>query len=160
MINSFFFAFLRFIFKSLPFLYICLCQASPEQISSPLQLTTQEQSWLKTHPLIRVGGSPDWTPFNFVNANGQYSGIANDYLNLIAQKTGLKFTVSIAQWSDNLNKIRNNKIDLLGSVYFTEERSHYLTYSPPYFEVLDYFFIRDDLDVKTMNDLVLRPLNS
>lgn len=153
MINSFFFAFLRFIFKSLPFLYICLCQASPEQISSPLQLTTQEQSWLKTHPLIRVGGSPDWTPFNFVNANGQYSGIANDYLNLIAQKTGLKFTVSIAQWSDNLNKIRNNKIDLLGSVYFTEERSHYLTYSPPYFEVLDYFFIRDDLDVKTLNDL-------
>ena len=108
---------------------------------------------MNTHPHVRVGGSLDWTPFNFVNASGQYSGIANDYLQLISQKTGLNFTPSISQWSDNLEKIRHNKIDLLPAVYFTEERSQYLTYSPPYFEVLDYFFIRDDLNAKTLADL-------
>lgn len=135
------------------FLYTSSCQADPEQVRLKIELTTQEQAWVKTHPQIRVGGSPDWAPFNFVNKNSQYSGIANDYLQLISQKTGLNFTLSIAPWSDNLKKIRNNKIDILPAVYFTKERSQYLAYSSPYFEVLDYFFIRDDLDVKTLTDL-------
>ena len=116
-------------------------------------LTEQEQSWIKTHPHIVVGGSKDWAPFNFVAENGNYSGIANDYLNLIAKKTGLNFTVSIDQWSNNLQKIRDKQIDILPAVYYTEERSQYLSYSTPYFEMLDYFFIRDDLNVETLADL-------
>ena len=151
--NSILIACFRLFFCVLPFLYISSLAASSKPAFSQLELTPQEQIWIKEHPQIRVGGSPDWTPFNFVNANGQYSGIANDYLKLIALKTGLKFAVYIDQWSNNLEKIRDNKIDLLGAVYYTEERSHYLTYSTPYFEVLDYFFIRDDLDVKTLVEL-------
>ena len=116
-------------------------------------LTTAEKNWIKTHPQVIVGGSPDWRPFNFADKHGQYRGIANDYLNLIAKKTGLKFTIIIDQWSHNLEKIRNNQIDLLGAVYYTEARSQYLTYSKPYFEMLDYFFIRDDLNVRTFEDL-------
>jgi len=153
LINSIFFTFVQRALSILPLLYISLCQASPEQVNPLPELTTHEQTWVNTHPHVRVGGSLDWTPFNFVNASGQYSGIANDYLQLISQKTGLNFTPSISQWSNNLKKIRNNKIDLLPAVYFTEERSQYLTYSSPYFEVLDYFFIRDDLNVKTLTDL-------
>ncbi|MCK5666319.1 MAG: transporter substrate-binding domain-containing protein, partial [Thiotrichaceae bacterium] len=153
MINSIFFTFIQRVLSILPLLYISLCQASLEQASPLPKLTAREQAWMNTHPHVRVGGSLDWTPFNFVNASGQYSGIANDYLQLISQKTGLNFTPSISQWSDNLEKIRHNKIDLLPAVYFTEERSQYLTYSPPYFEVLDYFFIRDDLNAKTLADL-------
>ncbi len=153
MITSFFFAIFQLAFRVLPFLYFSLCQASPEQANPQPELTPQEQAWINKHPQIRVGGSPDWTPFNFVNANGQYSGIANDYLNLITQKTGLNFAVSIDQGSNNLAKIREKKIDLLATAYYTEERSHYLTYSSPYFEVLDYFFIRNDLNVKSYEDL-------
>ncbi len=154
MINLSFSVFLRLIWKVLPLLCISLCQASsPEKITSQISLTSSEQAWIKAHPEIRVGGSPDWTPFNFVDNNGQYSGIANDYLKLIALNTGLTLTVSIDLWKHNLKKIRNQEIDLLGSAYYTEERSHYLTYSSPYFEVLDYFFIRDDLDVHTLSDL-------
>ncbi len=143
----------RLVFCVLPLLYAPPVSASSTQASHQIRLTPHEQVWLKAHPLIRVGGSPDWTPFNFVNANGQYSGIANDYLKLISRNTGLKFTVSFDLWSNHLAKIGEHKIDLLGAVYFTEERSQYLTYSTPYLEVLDYFFIRDDLDVKTLDDL-------
>ena len=124
------------------------------QPSTVVTLTLAEQEWLKQHPRIKVGGSPDWTPFNFVNEQGLYSGIANDYLSLVAKKTGLQFDVTIAPWSENLQKIRDKKIDALGAVYYTEERSHYLLYTKPYFEVLDYFFIRNDLiGVKTLEDL-------
>ena len=65
----------------------------------------------------------------------------------------VKLNITIDQWKHNLEKIKNNQIDLLGSVYYTEERSQYLTFSSPYFEMLDYFFIRDDLNVTTLEDL-------
>lgn len=121
--------------------------------ANPLQLTAQELDWLNKHPKIRVGGGPDWAPFDFVDNDGQYSGIANDYLKLIAEKTGLKFEISIDQWSNNLQKIANKQIDLLGAAYFTDERTEYVRFSKPYFEGLDYFFIRDDLKLKTLEDL-------
>jgi two-component system sensor histidine kinase EvgS len=116
-------------------------------------LTLAEKNWIKANPIATVGGSPDWTPFNFQNKKGEYSGIANDYLQLIAKKTGLKFEVSIAPWSTNLKKLQDNKIDLLGAVYYTEERNRDFHLSTPYFEVLDFFFIRDDINAKTLEDL-------
>jgi two-component system sensor histidine kinase EvgS len=124
--------------------------ADPDQETG---LTEQEQEWIKQHPKIIVGGSPDWKPFNFVNKKGQYSGIANDYLNLVSKKTGLQFEISIDKWSNNLQKIKTKEVDVLPAVYFTKERDQYLSFSSPYFEMLDYFFISDDLEVKILDDL-------
>ena len=118
-----------------------------------INLTEQEKTWMKVHPQIIVGGEQDWPPFDFVDANGKYAGIANDYLNLIAVKTGLNFKIKIDQWSHHLQNIRDQKIDLLGAAYFTKQRSEYANYSTPYIDGLDYFFIRDDLDVKSLEDL-------
>ncbi|MEY8195339.1 MAG: transporter substrate-binding domain-containing protein [Cycloclasticus sp.] len=129
--------------------YSLSSQAEPHE----LELTQTERRWIKNNPEVSVGGSQDWRPFNFITKDGQYSGIANDYMTLIAQKTGLKFDVSIDQWSRNLEKIKNKEIDLLPAVYFTEERERYLSFSPAYFEMLDYFFIRDDLNINTLEDL-------
>lgn len=116
-------------------------------------LTPEEEAWVSKNPRVIVGGSPDWAPFNFVNEQGAYSGIANDYLQLISNKTGLQFDVLIDTWSHSLKKVQEKEIDVLGAVYYTDERSQYLNFSSPYFEVLDYFFIRDDVDVKRLDDL-------
>ena len=120
---------------------------------SSLSLTEQELAWIHEHPKVSVGVTSDWTPFNFVSEEGQHDGISSDYLKLISKKTGLNFTSHIGEWSHNLQKIKDKKLDLLPAVYFTEERTQYLTFSPPYFEMLDYFFIRDDLDVEVLADL-------
>ncbi len=127
--------------------------SSIDQQHLSVRLSVQERTWMKQHPIVSVGGSLDWTPFNFVDTNGKYSGIGNDYLNLIAEKTGLQFAITIDQWSKNLQRIRDRQIDLLPTVYFTDERNAYLNYSKSYLDVLDYFFIRSDLDVKTLKDL-------
>jgi len=127
--------------------------SSPPALKQHVQLSPAEQTWLASHPTVSVGGSPDWTPFNFVNEKGEYSGIANDYLQLISEKTGLSFDVSIAPWAVNLQNAKEGKIDLLPAAYYTEERSHYLNFSAPYFEVLDFFFIREDVAAKTLEDL-------
>ena len=122
-------------------------------ISQKVFLTKKEKKYIASHPIIKVGGGPDWAPFDFVNSDGIYSGVANDYLKLISKKTGLKFDVIIDKWSNNLQKIKEKKIDLLHAVYFTKKRTKFLDYTQAYFEMLDYFFIRNDLDVKTLKDL-------
>ncbi len=122
-------------------------------IAATVTLTQAEQHWLKNHPIILVGGSPDWTPFNFADSDGHHQGISHDYLQLISQKTGLQFKIIIDQWHNNLQKIRENRIDVLPAVYYTPERSQFLLFSKPYFEALDYFFIRKDIPAKDFADL-------
>ncbi len=116
-------------------------------------LTNEEKSWIKEHPIVIVGGGPDWAPFDFVNKKGKYNGISNDYLNLLSKYTNLKFKVVVDKWSNNLQKMKDGKIDLLHAIYYTDKRSTYMNYTKPYFEMLDYFFIRDDLNVETIEDL-------
>ena len=115
-------------------------------------LSEKEEIWIKNH-IVKVGGGPDWAPFDFVDRNGRYSGISNDYLKLISSKTGLQFKVIVDKWNNNLKKIKSNKLDLLHAVYYTKDRSEYMDFAQPYLDMLDYFFIRDDLDVKTLADL-------
>ena len=128
-------------------------QTEHKQGDASVQLTAKEQTWLKKHPQVIFGGLADWAPFDFVNKKGQYNGIADDYLQLISKKTGLTFMPQVDEWSKQLNKLKEKKIDLLASAYFTEERSQFATYSTPYSEIVEYFFIRDDLNVKTLEDL-------
>ena len=121
--------------------------------SSSISLTDEEKSWIASHKVIRVGGGPDWAPFDFADKQGNYNGIAKDYFDLIEKKTGLVFKVEIHKWNDNLQRMKEHKIDLLGAAYYTQERATFMDYTEPYFEMLDYFFIRDDLHVKTLKDL-------
>lgn len=126
---------------------------APRHAKKVVQLSVAEKKWVLDNPVVFVGGELDWAPFDFVNKSKQYSGIANDYLKLIAEKTGLAFEVKIDQWSNHLKSIQNKQIDLLGAAYYSDKRAKYATFSMPYFEVLDYFFVRDDLDVETLEDL-------
>jgi signal transduction histidine kinase/ABC-type nitrate/sulfonate/bicarbonate transport system substrate-binding protein/DNA-binding response OmpR family regulator len=121
--------------------------------SHKIVLTEKEKAWIKEHPTVIVGGGPDWAPFDFIDSKDRYTGIANDYLTLISKKTGLKFDVQVDKWSNNLQKMKENKIDLLNAVYYTDERAAYMNYTKPYFEMLDYFFIRDDLNISTLQEL-------
>ncbi len=118
-----------------------------------LKLTPIQEKWIQEHPIIKVGVGPDWAPFDFVNNNGEYTGIANDYLQLISQLTGLKFNTIVDKWNNNLQKIKNKDIDLLNAVYKNKEREEYMSFTDPYLEILDYFYIRDDLNVTTIKDL-------
>ena len=126
---------------------------SKNRSTSTVVLNAKERNWIAAHSPAIVGGGLDWAPFDFTDKNGNYTGLANDYLKLITQKTGLKFEVHIDKWSNNLKKMKAGDIDMLDAVYYTDERSKYMNYTQPYFEMLDYFFIRDDLHVKTIDDL-------
>jgi len=141
------------------FSFLICCTFASTQVEAQEQeyrhvsLSIEEQRWLANHQDIIVGASTDWKPFNFVDQQGHYKGIAQEHLKLISQYTGLKYRVIADEWQQNLDKIKSNEIHILGSVFKTEERKSYLDFSNPYFESLDYFFIRENLNVSSFADL-------
>ena len=58
-----------------------------------LKLTDKERKWLADHGQIRLGVDPAYPPFDFVDENGTYSGMASDYVRLIGKRLGVRMEV-------------------------------------------------------------------
>ena len=119
-----------------------------------IEFTPKEKEFIKNHGTIIVGGELDWAPFDFVNKDGEYQGITNDYLNSISKKSGLDFKVITGfTWNELVEMFKNREIDILPAVYYSAEREEIGTYTNSYYSVRDYFFVRNNSKIKSFNDL-------
>ncbi|MEH6472585.1 MAG: transporter substrate-binding domain-containing protein [Halopseudomonas sp.] len=106
-------------------------------------LTESEQAWIKQHPVIRMAPDPDYAPFQFRAENGRSKGVADDYLQLVGQKLGLRFdSVQTASWGDSLKLVKDHKADLVAVAARTDERMEYLRFTDPYVEFPDVIITR------------------
>lgn len=95
-------------------------------------LTQADLDWISAHPVITVAPDPAFPPIEYFNENGEYSGVAAEYLALIAQETGLTFkVVRCENWDEALRKVESHEIDALPAAAQTEERKQYLLFSNP-----------------------------
>lgn len=62
-------------------------------VDNSINLTKDEIRFVEENSIIRIGVDPDFVPFEFIDDDGAYKGIAADYLSLISKKTGLQFEV-------------------------------------------------------------------
>ncbi|MEJ2214937.1 MAG: transporter substrate-binding domain-containing protein, partial [Gammaproteobacteria bacterium] len=109
---------------------------SGQEESEPdkLELTDEEKRWISENPVIRVGGESNWPPFDRTAENGKWVGITPDYLSLVVNRLGLKVElVTEPSWSEKLELLRDRKLDMMGSMSYTEERAEYLSFTGPYF---------------------------
>jgi two-component system sensor histidine kinase EvgS len=106
-------------------------------------LNAQEQLWIERYGSVSLAGETDWVPFDFVDENGRFQGIAWDYLQLIGEKTGLTFDVQTGTWTENLAKIQTQKVDLLPAINHTDEREKTILFTSAYYNTLNYFFIHE-----------------
>ncbi len=118
-----------------------------------LKLTEEEQHWINQHPVINYGAEMDWPPYDFINEQGQHDGISRDYLTEVSKLTGLQFIPTFDSWPSLLNKLKTKKIDLLPALYYSKERDKVFHFTQPYQEMIDYFFVRDNLNAKSTADL-------
>jgi len=120
--------------------FICLFvfylhAASPnyEEKAKQLKLTENEKIWLSKHPIIKVGMDPDYAPYEWINEDGVYVGIAVDYIHLLEKILGLHFEIIKGKsWTELLRMAKNSELDMLTSIVKTPERTKYLTFSEPY----------------------------
>ena len=100
-----------------------------------LTFTDEEQQWLKEHPELLLGIDTTWPPFEFLNAQGIYTGLAADYVNLITNQLGVSVKqVAASNWSEVLEQTKDGKLDWLPGIMSTPERQKRLAFTRPYLD--------------------------
>ncbi|QPK61722.1 EAL domain-containing protein [Methylomonas sp. LL1] len=103
------------------------------QIPGDLELTEAEKAWLATHPVIRVGIDRDFPPYEWIDQNGNYVGMAADYIKLLETKLGIRFEIiGDRSWMEIMDMARRGQLDMLSAAVKTPERAQYLTFTQPF----------------------------
>ncbi len=113
--------------------------------SSTIALTPEEQAFLAAHPTIRAGVDPAFMPYEFIDVDGRYKGIAAEVLALVCQKTGLRITVRTdLPWTEAHAMAQRQELDLLPAVAKTDARLPYFLYTNAYQDFERALIYRDD----------------
>ena len=101
------------------------------------------QAWRQQHAEIRVAPDPEFAPIDSLDANGQQTGLAADYLRLVAERSGLRFRlVPVKSWKDALQALRDGRVDMLSSAFATADRAEIALFSAPYLRLPCAAFVR------------------
>lgn len=98
-----------------------------------VDLTAQEREWLRNHPVIRTAIDTSWAPFEYLDKNGVYKGLAADYIALISQKLGIRFEpYTGGVWKDAVAKMEKHELDMYPCATTTPQRETYAKFTNPY----------------------------
>ncbi|MDC7232584.1 MAG: transporter substrate-binding domain-containing protein [Spirochaetales bacterium] len=96
-------------------------------------LSEDEQSWLDEHDSITLGVDPHFIPFEFLDDNGNYHGMAADYVELLNAILGTNMQVAAGlSWQEVLDRASRREIDVLPCLGITEERKQNFLFSDSY----------------------------
>lgn len=111
----------------------------------PITFTEEEKAFITAHPEIHLGVDPQFIPYEFFDTDGMYKGIAADYIQLLSERTGIKFTVEKGlTWNEAYEKAVIKELDVLPCVSKTEEREKHFIYSSPYYSFQRVIFINEN----------------
>lgn len=129
-----------------------ICHAS--DTNRPV-FTDEEKAFIKEHPVIRLGVDPEFVPFEFIDSDGVYKGIAADYIKLISERTGLKMEVQEdLTWTEAYELAVERKLDVLPCISKTADREQYFLFSTPYYYFQRVIVIKENNNtINGMEDL-------
>jgi len=101
--------------------------------STPLMLTDAEQEWLNNHPVIRLGVDRDFAPYEWVDQQGNYTGLAAAYMQLLESRLGVRFEVTYDKpWHEIQAMAERGELDVLSCVNRTPLRDEFLNFTADY----------------------------
>lgn len=107
-----------------------------------IKLSSEEEVWLTNHKTIRIGMTPLFPPLKF-SEQGVIKGIEPDYLDLLAEYTGIRFEYVIAAFSELDAKVKTGEIDMFIS-FNIPERLAYMSFTQPFLEFKEVIVTRSD----------------
>lgn len=138
------------------FLMSMLISLTPA-LSQEVTLSAEQREWLAAHPVIKIGPDPAFAPIEYFNENGEFSGIAADYLRLLEKKLGVNFQVErLKDWGTSVEMAKKHQIDVWTAAVETPSRSEYMSFTAPYLKVPAVIMTRNDSGLPeslTMEDL-------
>ena len=82
--------------------------------SASVELTWHEKAWLAKHHNIRVGAETNYAPYEFKDADGKFTGIIADYLEIIKHRVDAQFQVSqLRDFATVEEKLRKRELDVI-----------------------------------------------
>ncbi|MCZ4695264.1 ATP-binding protein [Ancylomarina euxinus] len=103
--------------------------------------------------VVRIGAFNHY-PAIFKDVDGEIKGFYVDALREIELKENLKFIYVFGSWNEGLERIKNEEIDIMVSVAYTEERATYMDYcSSPLLTVWGEVYVDDSSDIDGIQDL-------
>ncbi|SEQ90396.1 polar amino acid transport system substrate-binding protein [Amphritea atlantica] len=109
-----------------------------------LSLNHREQQFLANNPTFKVCGDPLWEPYSQLTFN-RYEGVIPDYLQLISERTGLRFeTITSQVWSQSIAAMKAAKCDIIAGAMQTPNRAQYMQFSHPYLSMPAVLAVRSD----------------
>ncbi|MEX0614701.1 MAG: ABC transporter substrate-binding protein, partial [Methylophaga sp.] len=101
--------------------------------NSFLKLTAEEQAWLDQHPVIKLGIDREFAPYEWIDDNGQYVGLAAEYIHLLEDRLGVTFDiVADRPWHEVLDMAKRGELDMLACLNSNPQRTEYLDFTLPY----------------------------
>ena len=75
----------------------------------------------------------DWAPFEFVDDQKQYRGMAADYIRLIEERLGITLTIYKERpWPKMVEAVKNRELDAFSLVVRTPSRDAFVNFTKPY----------------------------
>ncbi len=104
------------------------------------KLTSKEQNYLKNNT-ITIGMVKDYYPFSYIEHN-KINGFSYEYFKLLASKVNMNYDIQINNWSKTLNDFKENKIDIIDAISYTDKRTLFTNFTDPYFNIPNVIFTR------------------
>ncbi len=119
--------------------------AASSAIVGSVPLTPEEKVYLERLGPITVCPDPDWPPYEQMDSQGNFTGIAADLLALIAQRLGITFTyIQAKDWDEAVLLSQADKVHLLPFLNQTSKREQWLIFTEPLFFDPNVFITREE----------------
>jgi serine phosphatase RsbU (regulator of sigma subunit) len=111
-----------------------------------VRLSPAEQQWLAAHPeTIRRGADSSWPPFEFLDQEGAYAGMCQDYTDLVAKRLHIRIEpVPGLDWDTILQRMQARTLDVVTCLVKTRDREAYMAFTEPFATIPEVIFTRDD----------------
>ena len=118
--------------------------ATAARMDKPAWLTQEEWAFLQSHKPITLAPDPDFPPIESFDDDGDYVGLAADYVHLIEKKLGIRFKVlHLKDWDEVLKYARSRQVDALPAAANTPQRNAYLDFVSPHLVLPGVIIVRD-----------------
>ena len=109
----------------------------------------------KSQPSRKVRISAfNYYPGIFQDENGQVKGFLVDIMDEIARLENWDVEYIYGSWNDGLQRIKNNEVDIISTVAYTDERSEYIDYpKTPIMTVWGEVYVAENARVNSPHDL-------
>lgn len=102
-------------------------------VSYNIGLTIEEIEWLENNRTIVTVADINSPPYEFIDDDGNISGIAGDYLQEVSQRLNLEFVwAENKDWNEGLTKITEHEADFIVGITPSEDREGILNFTEIY----------------------------